>query len=234
MISTTSSPGVRTISIFCAVSPSSILAFPASAGCAAWSTAIDPMLFGRCFHGWIADAVAGRTTSSPSTAERHAPTTVAKGRRPCIRSAPTPPTPVVTLAVSVPEKTNEITAIPDLLDELTATKQLEGALVTIDAMGCQVEIAEMIVAHKADYLLALRQSPADPQRRRGLFPHRSGRRARHHNGRRKRPWPYRDPHLHRLEGHRLDRLRAQLSGQPRFTAIKTIVKVRTGTEHADC
>ena len=56
----------------------------------------------------------------------------------------------------VPEKTNEITAIPDLLDELAETGQLEGALVTIDAMGCQVEIADKIVAHKSDYLLALK------------------------------------------------------------------------------
>jgi predicted transposase YbfD/YdcC len=56
----------------------------------------------------------------------------------------------------VPEKTNEITAIPDLLDELAENGQLEGALVTIDAMGCQVDIADKIVAHKADYLLALK------------------------------------------------------------------------------
>jgi predicted transposase YbfD/YdcC len=56
----------------------------------------------------------------------------------------------------VPEKTNEITAIPELLDHLTEMKQLEGALVTIDAMGCQVEIADKIVAHKADFLLALK------------------------------------------------------------------------------
>jgi Transposase DDE domain len=63
----------------------------------------------------------------------------------------------LTLAqLSVPEKTNEITAMPDLLDHLAETKQLEGALVSIDAMGCQVEIAEKIVAHKADYLLALK------------------------------------------------------------------------------
>jgi predicted transposase YbfD/YdcC len=58
--------------------------------------------------------------------------------------------------LSVPEKTNEITAIPDLLDELAEAKQLAGALVTIDAMGCQVEIADKIIAHKADYVLALR------------------------------------------------------------------------------
>ena len=44
----------------------------------------------------------------------------------------------------------------DLLDQLAETKQLEGALVTIDAMGCQVEIADKIVAHKADYLLPLK------------------------------------------------------------------------------
>src|SRR5262249_25680070 len=58
--------------------------------------------------------------------------------------------------LSVPEKTNEITAIPELLDHLAEAKQLEGALVTIDAMGCQVAIADKIVEHKADYLLALK------------------------------------------------------------------------------
>ena len=63
---------------------------------------------------------------------------------------------LVLAQLSVPEKTNEITAIPDLLDHLAETKQLEGALVTIDAMGCQVAIADKIVAHKADYLLALK------------------------------------------------------------------------------
>src|ERR1019366_2452493 len=52
--------------------------------------------------------------------------------------------------------TNEITAIPELLDQLAEHGQLEGALVTIDAMGCQVDIADKIVAHKADYLLALK------------------------------------------------------------------------------
>ena len=55
----------------------------------------------------------------------------------------------------MPEKTNEITAIPVLIDQLAETGQLKGALVTIDAMGCQVEIAARIVAHKADFLLPL-------------------------------------------------------------------------------
>lgn len=52
----------------------------------------------------------------------------------------------------VAEKSNEITAIPDLLDLLT----LKGATVTIDAMGCQKEIAEKIKEKEADYVLALK------------------------------------------------------------------------------
>jgi hypothetical protein len=39
---------------------------------------------------------------------------------------------------SVPEKPNEITAIPELVDHLAEAKQVEGARVTIDAIGCQV------------------------------------------------------------------------------------------------
>jgi predicted transposase YbfD/YdcC len=49
-------------------------------------------------------------------------------------------------------KSNEITAIPELLDAI----DLEGAVVTIDAMGCQKEIAEKIVKEGGDYVLALK------------------------------------------------------------------------------
>ena len=52
----------------------------------------------------------------------------------------------------VADKSNEITAIPDLLDLLT----LKGATVTIDAMGCQKDIAAKIIAKEADYVLALK------------------------------------------------------------------------------
>ena len=54
--------------------------------------------------------------------------------------------------VAVAEKSNEITAIPKLLELL----ELAGAVVTIDAMGCQAEIAEKIVEKKADYVLAVK------------------------------------------------------------------------------
>ena len=50
------------------------------------------------------------------------------------------------------EKSNEITAIPKLLEIV----EISGALVTIDAMGCQAEIAGKIVAGKADYVLAVK------------------------------------------------------------------------------
>ena len=52
----------------------------------------------------------------------------------------------------VDEKSNEIVAIPKLLNMLS----LEGAIVTIDAMGCQKEIARQIVNKNADYVLALK------------------------------------------------------------------------------
>lgn len=52
----------------------------------------------------------------------------------------------------VKDKSNEITAIPELLKLLS----LEGCIVTIDAMGCQKEIAAKIVEAKADYVLGLK------------------------------------------------------------------------------
>src|SRR6195952_4182138 len=54
--------------------------------------------------------------------------------------------------VVVDRKSNEITAIPKLLDLL----DVSGCLVSIDAMGCQVEIASKIVEAKADYVLAVK------------------------------------------------------------------------------
>lgn len=54
----------------------------------------------------------------------------------------------------VDEKSNEITAIPELLRAL----ELHGCLVTIDAMGCQTAIADLIVEQGADYLLQLKKN----------------------------------------------------------------------------
>jgi len=56
--------------------------------------------------------------------------------------------------VATDEKSNEITAIPKLLDVLS----LEGCTVTIDAMGCQKTIAQNILDKKADYILGLKEN----------------------------------------------------------------------------
>jgi predicted transposase YbfD/YdcC len=58
--------------------------------------------------------------------------------------------------VAVDKKSNEITAIPPLLELL----DLSGALVTIDAMGCQKEIAQKIVDGGGDYVLAVKGNQA--------------------------------------------------------------------------
>lgn len=57
----------------------------------------------------------------------------------------------------VAEKSNEITAIPELLKVLN----LEGALVSLDAMGCQKEIAATIIEGQGDYVLALKGNQGD-------------------------------------------------------------------------
>ena len=56
--------------------------------------------------------------------------------------------------VATEEKSNEITAIPKLLDMLT----LAGTTVTIDAMGCQTDIAGKIIDKEADYVLAVKEN----------------------------------------------------------------------------
>ena len=56
--------------------------------------------------------------------------------------------------VKVDEKSNEITAIPQLLEAL----EVSGCIVTIDAMGCQTDIAEQIMDRQADYVLALKEN----------------------------------------------------------------------------
>ena len=130
--------------------------------CARWIRTlfnrVDPALFARCFNGWTAAmwpethahiAIDGKTARRTHDKRKglkalHTLSAYATNAR------------LVLAQLSVPEKTNEITAIPDLLDQLAEAGQLKGALVSIDAMGCQVEIADKIVAHGADYLLALK------------------------------------------------------------------------------
>lgn len=119
---------------------------------------VDPALFARCLDGWIASqwpgasdhiAIDGKTArrSHDRGAGRKALHTL---------SAYATNARLVLAQISVPEKANEITAIPDLLDQLAEAGRLKGAIVTIDAMGCQYEIADRIVGHGADYILTVK------------------------------------------------------------------------------
>ena len=93
--------------------------------------------------------------------------------------------------VIVDQKSNEITAIPKLLELL----ELAGCLVTIDAMGCQTEIAEKVIVRGADYVLAVKGTGTG---HRGVLPRSSGRRLRADHGR-----PIRDPRVgHGRDEHR--------------------------------
>ena len=59
--------------------------------------------------------------------------------------------------VKVNDKSNEITAIPELLDLLA----IKGCIITIDAMGCQKEIAKKIKEEEADYILMVKENQAE-------------------------------------------------------------------------
>lgn len=58
--------------------------------------------------------------------------------------------------VMVDKKSNEITAIPELLKVLS----LQGCIVTIDAIGCQKEIVKLIAGQEADYVITLKRTKA--------------------------------------------------------------------------
>lgn len=113
---------------------------------------LDPQAFGACFRQWV-EALAhmlglGQIAIDGKTL-RHSGNTV-KGWRPLhVVSAWASVAHLSLGQVAIDEKSNEITAIPKLLELL----DLHGALVTIDAMGCQKEIANKIVEGGGDYIL---------------------------------------------------------------------------------
>ena len=118
--------------------------------------ALDPLELQQCFISWvqsIAKITNGRVVSLDGKRLCNSGVDGKKGFIHMV-SAWCNANNMVLGQVKTDEKSNEITAIPVLLDLLV----LEGAIVTIDAMGCQQQIAEKIIDCKADYVLAVKEN----------------------------------------------------------------------------
>jgi len=119
---------------------------------------IDPGLFAACFMDWVracwpepleAIAIDGKTVRRSHDR--------ARGRAALhLVSAFATNSGLVLGQEAVDDKTNETTAIPVLLERLAAGRSLEGAVVTIDAIACNPQIAQSIRDARADYLLAVK------------------------------------------------------------------------------
>ena len=122
---------------------------------------LKPESFQRCFQAWIADAI-------PIDSRTRRDRLVAIDGKTCrgshdgakglgalhIVSAWASEEGIALGQVATEAKSNEITAIPQLLEQI----DLAGTLITIDAMGCQKDIVEQIVAGKGDCVIAVKDN----------------------------------------------------------------------------
>jgi len=122
-------------------------------------SSIDSLEFEKCFMEWITSisslstgqviAIDGKTIRGAKSHGKKSPVHMVSAWA-CDNN-------IVLGQVKVNEKSNEITAIPNLLDIL----DIENAKITIDAMGCQRDIAEKIIDNGADYILAVKENQAN-------------------------------------------------------------------------
>jgi predicted transposase YbfD/YdcC len=118
---------------------------------------LSPSRLQDCFVGWIqavAEVVAGQVVALDGKTLRRSYDRRSGKAAIHMVSAWATHNRVVLGQLQTEEKSNEITAIPELLNVL----DVKGCSVTIDAMGCQKAIAHQIVEQKADYVLALKQN----------------------------------------------------------------------------
>jgi predicted transposase YbfD/YdcC len=113
---------------------------------------LDAEKFQECFVAWVASLTGAPAAVIAIDGKTVRRSYQQKGKKAAIHmvSAFAARQRLVLGQVKVAEKSNEIVAIPKLLDMLS----IEGAIVTIDAMGCQRDIAKKIIDKKADYVLA--------------------------------------------------------------------------------
>ena len=118
---------------------------------------LDPVQFQACFLSWmqaVADETQGEVVTIDGKTLRRSFDRSSAKRAIHMVSAWATENGVVLGQRKVDDKSNEITAIPELLELLA----LKGCIVTIDAMGCQRAIAQQIVEDQADYVLALKEN----------------------------------------------------------------------------
>jgi len=118
---------------------------------------LDPVQFQACFLSWmqaVADETQGEAVAIDGKTLRRSFDRSSAKRAIHMVSAWATENGVVLGQRKVDDKSNEITAIPELLELLA----LKGCIVTIDAMGCQRAIAQQIVEDQADYVLALKEN----------------------------------------------------------------------------
>jgi len=120
-------------------------------------SSIDSSQFAECFISWVSSIakiskeeiiaidgkrIRGSYDNSNNKAAIHMVSAFAVGNKLCLGQ------------VETADKSNEIVAIPKLLDLITT----KGCIVTIDAMGCQKDIAEKIIEKESDYILAVKEN----------------------------------------------------------------------------
>ena len=122
--------------------------------------ALKPEAFQRCFQAWVADAIASDSGNPRRLVAIDGKT--CRGSHDAAKdlgalhivSAWASEEGIALGQVATDAKSNEITAIPQLLEQI----DLDGTLITIDAMGCQKEIVEQVVTGGGDCVIAVKDN----------------------------------------------------------------------------
>jgi len=118
---------------------------------------LNPQQFQQCFFNWIKainKMTLGEVIAIDGKSLRHSYDKGADKKAIHMVSAWATQNRLVLGQLAVDEKSNEITAIPELIKVL----ELSGCIVTIDAMGCQKEIVKLIAEQNADYIITLKKN----------------------------------------------------------------------------
>jgi len=118
-------------------------------------SAVDPVAFNACFVAWVqalSEGTSGKLVAIDGKTVRHSFNRATGKKALHVVSAWVADNRLTLGQIVTEEKSNEITAIPKLLELL----DIRGSTITVDAMGCQKEIAKKIIDQEADYIMGLK------------------------------------------------------------------------------